>query len=207
MQQQHIPVFGLVGGIGSGKSRIAQQLADEVSIKLIDGDKIGHQALKDPDVIGKLKIAFGESILTETGEVDRRKLAAIVFSVDATSADSLTKLEKIVHPYIEGTIAAEIRQNQKCDAIILDAAVLFEAGWDRFCDRVVYVDVPENIRFERIEATRDWSRSEWQSREARQISTEEKRNRADAVIDNSESVTQAVQQMKTCIEKFTKSKQ
>lgn len=200
------PVIGLIGGIGSGKSSVAHQLAKQLDIKIIDGDEIGHQVLKRPDVISQLVEEFGDSLLNEKGEIDRRKLARIVFSDDDNSQDSLNKLEKIVHPLIEGTIDSEIRQSKEHDAIILDAAVMFEAGWNRFCDKIIFVDVPEALRFQRIAQSRNWSKQQWQDREARQLTIQEKQERADIIIDNSLSIEHAAKQLKNHIDNYSKTK-
>lgn len=77
------------------------------------------------------------------------------------------------------------------EAVLLDAAVLFEAGWDELCDAVVFVEVPEAIRLERVSRTRGWNAEELEKREASQLSLAEKKKRADSIVDNSGSITEA----------------
>jgi dephospho-CoA kinase len=183
---------GLVGGIGSGKSTISRRAAERFGFVLIDGDAVGHAALTDPAVRSQLVERFGEGILGADGAVDRRSLAARVFGRSEDQVASKAALERIVHPLIEETFRDRIAAAQRdgAPAVLLDAAVLFEAGWQRFCDLVVFVDAPAELRRSRV-AGRGWSEAEWRRREESQLSLDEKRRRSNAVIENSASLDEA----------------
>ncbi|MEX0702577.1 MAG: dephospho-CoA kinase [Planctomycetales bacterium] len=186
--RESVPVIGLVGGVGSGKSSIARLLAKNESIVLIDGDRAGHHVLKRPDVIRQLQHRFGEGILDEHRQIRRGALAREVFGPGEAHHRAKADLELIVHPRIREILETEIddaRANPEVAAILLDAAVLFEAGWNDLCDAVVYIDTPRPSRLERVRAARGWDEAELDRREASQLPLETKRSRADHVIDNS----------------------
>jgi dephospho-CoA kinase len=178
-----IPVIGLIGGMGSGKSRVAQELARRGG-RIVAGDPLGHEALRDPVIIGQLVARWGRAILDAGGNVDRPRVSSIVF------ADPLERqaLEAIVHPYIERRLREELdlaSHDPSCPFVILDAAILLEAGWQRFCSIVVFVDAPRAQRLARLARFRGWSEEELAKRERAQLNLDEKKTRADFVLDNS----------------------
>jgi dephospho-CoA kinase len=178
----HSPlVLGLIGGIGSGKSRVAAELQRHGAVVLV-GDKLGHEALLQPVLRDQVVRRWGTEVLNATGEVDRRKLGRIVFGDPA----ELRALERIVHPFIERGFREGIA---RVDAplVVLDAAVLLEAGWNEMCDRIVYIDAPRPLRLQRLAAERGWSIKEVEAREQVQMSLTEKASRADVAVDNSGS--------------------
>jgi dephospho-CoA kinase len=178
----HKPVIGLVGGIGSGKSVVAAALARRGGF-VIAGDVLGHEALRQPAIRDQVVKRWGRDVLNEQGEIDRRRLGAIVFRDPA----ELRTLESFVFPWIERRIGEEIARsegNHHVPFIVLDAAILLEAGWNGVCDRIVFVNTPREQRLKRLKDQRGWSEKEVQAREHAQMSLSEKQNRADAVIDN-----------------------
>lgn len=176
----HKPVIGVVGGIGSGKSFVAAELARRGGY-LISGDALGHEGLRQPEIKAQVIARWGTAVLDALGEVDRRKLAAIVFD----DAEELRALEAVQFPYIGRRIRHEIF-SAEADAssrfIVLDAAVLLEASWP--CDHILFVEAPRAVRLERLRTRRAWTEAELDAREAAQLSLERKRQAADAVIDN-----------------------
>jgi dephospho-CoA kinase len=183
------PVIGLIGGIGSGKSTVAQAFARR-GAKVIVGDALGHEALRQPDIKAKLVERWGPQILDTATEVDRRKVAGIVFAKNLQTRDELRALESLVFPWIERRAAQAIaaaRQDGQSRLIVLDAAVMLEAGWDRLCDRLVYVHAPRELRLSRLAAGRGWGPKEVEDRERAQCSLTEKATRAGDAVDNSGS--------------------
>jgi dephospho-CoA kinase len=192
-----IPVIGLIGGIGSGKSTVAQAFARR-GAKVIVGDALGHEALRQPEVKAQLVGRWGPRVLDATGEVDRRKVAAIVFAKEPGARDELRALESFVFPWIERRAREEIaaaRADGRCRLIVLDAAVMLEAGWNNVCDRLVYVHAPREVRLRRLAAGRGWGPKEVEQREAAQRSLTEKATRADDAVDNSGSPEQVQRQV------------
>ncbi len=180
------PVIGLVGGVGSGKSTVAEAFRQQ-GARVIDADAIGHAVLRAPDVQRQVRERWGTGVLAPDGTVDRRALGRIVFADRA----ELDALNAIVHPRIRAEMERQIAvgRAEGVRAVVLDAAVLFEAGWDDLCDRVLFVDAPEAQRRERVARTRGWDRSTWGAREKSQIPLDNKRGRCDDVLDNSSSVS------------------
>jgi dephospho-CoA kinase len=181
-------VIGLIGGIGAGKSRVAAQLAERGAF-VVDADAVGHALLNQTPVRARVLARFGTRVVGSTGDaesaptIDRRALGAIVFA----NPSDLRALEGILHPRMRKTferaIARAVRKGQ-AKAVVLDAAVLLEAGWDSLCDLVVYVDAPEGVRLPRLSAQRGWTEAVLRTREAVQWPSERKRRLADAVIVN-----------------------
>ena len=195
------PVLGLVGGIGAGKSTVANALARHGG-KVVAGDPLGHEALEQPDILARVVEIWGErGILTPEGKVDRKKFGRIVFP----SPVERSRLEHLVHPYIERRIREEIDKAAADPAVrfvVLDAAVMLEAGWDGVCDKLIYVDAPRAVRLERVQRQRKWTDQDLANREAVQMPAEKKKERADAVIDNGGPAEATVAQVDELVKKW-----
>jgi dephospho-CoA kinase len=178
-------VIGIVGGVASGKSYVAQRLESHGANR-IDADRLGHEVLTDPAVTSALTARWGDRVVDATGEIDRTAVAEIVFALPPRGPQELDFLERMTHTRISARIEQKIEQwaQEHEPAIVLDAAVLLKAGWDRFCDRILFVDVPHQLRLARALA-RGWKRSDFAARENAQESLQAKRTCADLVIDNS----------------------
>jgi dephospho-CoA kinase len=183
MTRSRKPVLGLVGGIGAGKSTVANALARHGG-KVVAADPLGHEALEQPDILARVTEIWGDrGILTADGKVDRKKFGRIVFP----SPVERSRLEHLVHPYIERRIREEIDKAAADPAakfVVLDAAIMLEAGWDGACDKLVYVDAPRSVRLERVQKQRHWTDHDLANREAVQMPPDKKKERADVVIDN-----------------------
>ena len=188
-------IIGLTGGIASGKSSVAQ-LFSRLGARIVDADRIGHEILREESVKQQIMEHWGETVFSE-GDVNRQALAQIVFD-QAGKRESLTKLEEITHPVISRRILDEIEEatNDGFSTIVLDVPLLFENNWDEICDRVVFVDVKDEIRLERALA-RGWSKENWQTRENEQLSVVEKKRRSSNVVDGSENIEVTFQQVKS----------
>jgi dephospho-CoA kinase len=183
MEKRWPLVIGLIGGIGVGKSRVAAAFARR-GAKVVSGDEAGHEALRQPEVLRRVVERWGPEVLGPDGAIDRRRVAARVFADPA----ELKVLQAITWPWIEARLRQQIdaaRAEPGVRLIVLDAAVLLEAGWDRVCDRVVYVDVPRAIRLRRLAEGRGWSAKEVEARERAQLMLSDKASRADDALDNS----------------------
>ncbi len=193
--ESHKPVIGLVGGVGAGKSTVAAAFA-ELGCAVIDADAIGHDVIQTPAVRDAMVERWGRGILGENGRVDRSAVAAIVFDDEA----ELAFLNELMHPRIAGHIAERVDQLRKdpdVSAIVLDAAVMLEAGWDHQCDVLVFVDAPEGVRRQRVLSSRGWSENTWRERENSQFSVDRKAASCDHRVRNSLSESHLREQVRT----------
>jgi dephospho-CoA kinase len=191
------PVIGLIGGIGSGKSRVAEEMEKHGGYR-IAGDQLGHEGLQQPEIRDQVLRHWGREVLSETGEIDRGKLGRIVFENPA----ELRKLEGLLFPWIRRRLQEEIGKaatNPHVAFVILDAAVLLEAGWDDCCDSIVFVHAPRTERLRRLAQLRGWDEKDVDARERAQMSLGEKENQADFVLDNSGSADQLAHQVKSLL--------
>lgn len=180
------PIIGLAGGIGAGKSAVAR-IFESLGVAVIDSDRLNHEQLADPEVKGILRQWWGESIFTESGEVDRKALADIVFG----NSCLLKRLEDLVYPRINrrrDELLAGYQANPAVLAIVMDSPKLFEAGLDGLCDAVVFVDAERKIRLERLLRARGWSEEELLRRENLQKPLDSKKAGADYIIKNNSTV-------------------
>ena len=173
-------ILGITGGIACGKSETGRILSSE-GFKVLDSDFLAHELmLKDRPVFRSLETEFGPEILGDNGEIDLKKLGAIVFA-DAQARETLNRL---VHPAV---IAAAREWVQGCRDVQEDAAVLvpllFEVGWTEGWDAVVCVTAPEAVVFQRLKH-RGLSDAEACQRIAAQMPLNEKAKRTDFVIEN-----------------------
>ncbi|MHC4158994.1 MAG: dephospho-CoA kinase [Planctomycetota bacterium] len=194
------PIIGILGGVGSGKSTVATEFA-KLSCAVIDADKIAHELLGRKTIREKIVASFGQAILDSAGEIDRKELADIVFA----EPDKLSLLEKIIHPIVleraEELIEQYNRQNQ-VKAIVLDMPLLVEVGWDKRCDRLIFVDCGRQLRAERAQKSGIFGENRLKIRENFQISLDNKAGIADNTIDNNSgfsALTRQVAKIFTCI--------
>ncbi|HIE95642.1 MAG TPA: dephospho-CoA kinase [Fuerstia sp.] len=179
------PVIGILGGIGSGKSSVVRHISS-LNLLIIDADRIGHELLLNSEIQSQVRTSFGAAVFEDTGAVDRSRLAQVVFGTSVEQQEALKRLEQILHPAIRRRIQSQIETaSRDVDAVILDAALLLEAGWDAECDWLIFVDTAAEIREQRVVRNRGWSAEELARREATQWNLEAKRDRADFIVDNS----------------------
>src|SRR5262245_16228884 len=199
-----MPVIGLLGGIGSGKSAVAAELVQHGGW-VINADLSGHEALQQLNIHRQVVARFGQEILTPDGAIDRKKLGAKVFA----DVNELRALEAIVFPFIGRRIREEIDQARRRDGvrfIVLDAAVMLEAGWNDVCDKLIFVDTPRAIRLERVRKKRGWSEPDLQARETLQMPLDDKRRRTDAIVDNTTTMAALVEQVAALVQRWGLSK-
>ncbi len=186
MKVRTIPVIGLIGSIGAGKSAAAAAFAQRGG-RVVNADALGHRALELAEVKRALVERWGERILKPEGGVDRRAVAGIVFAND----DERRALERIVFPPIGQLTDAEIaaaEADPDARFVVLDAAVLLEAGWKDRCNRIVYVDAPYEVRLARLAARSHWSADDLRARELAQWPEDEKRKCSSAIVMNDGSL-------------------
>ncbi len=190
--KSEIPVIGLLGGIGSGKTFVAGLFAERGGY-VISADPLAHEALRQPEIRDQVVTIFGAECLGPNGEIERKRLAGPVFA----DASLRRQLEALIFPWVGTKVAGLIEQaraNPAVRFIVLDAPVMLEAGWNNVCDRLVYVDAPREIRLARI-AQRGWTPNQVSAREKAQMSLEEKARRADAIVDNGGSAERTAREV------------
>jgi dephospho-CoA kinase len=191
-----IPVIGLTGGIGTGKSTVTQML-EELGMAVIDADTIGHQ-IYQPDLPAWREIVntFGPEVLNADRTINRQALGKLVFA----DPEALRTLNRIVHPKMFDRMVeliAAMRADGSMKAIVVEAAVLIEANWMALVDQVWVVVASEAVVVERLAKQRHLSPQQVRTRIAAQLTTDERLKHADVVIRNDGSlddVRLAVQQ-------------
>jgi dephospho-CoA kinase len=180
-------IVGILGGIASGKSLAAAQLV-KLGAGLLDADAAGHEVLKRDDVRQAIRVRWGDAVFDAAGHVVRPALARLVFADSPKGRADLEHLEQITHPLIGELLQARAAEMAVAGVplIVLDAPVMLKAGWDKLCDKILFIDAPRDQRLARA-LSRGWTEAEFAAREARQEPVDEKRRRADFVVDNSHS--------------------
>lgn len=192
--------IGLTGGIGSGKSTVAQWFKKH-GVPVLDADKTVHRLLQsDSSTISKLVHEFGSEILGENGEINRSKLGIRIFCDE----DARKRLERIVHPRVVECMKDEQAALRDTGAkfCVWDVPLLIEAGFEKFVDEVWVVWVPRDLQILRVLARDKLSLAEVEARIAAQGSLDEKRQQADVVIDNSGSELETERQLEEIWEKL-----
>lgn len=178
-------IIGLTGGIASGKSTAAEYL-EQKGAKIIDADQIAHQISQKGEKGWQLVVdEFGEEILREDQEFDREKLGEIVFS----DPDKRKKLESLLHPLIIYEMKEQAHQYLKNDEIVVFMApLLYEVGLARFCDQVWVISSSEENQIKRLEKRNNLTKKEALKRINSQMSLEEKKTKADIIIENDSTI-------------------
>ena len=175
-------IIGLTGGIASGKSTVSKYLAEK-GFKVYDADRIAKNISEKKSVQEEIILTFGNEILDENGNVDRKKLKEIVFE----NKEKLKQLNAIIHPKVID-FYKELKEQNTDKIIIFDVPLLFESGIDKLCDKILVVISDYEIQLNRI-VERDKIDRELASKIVKaQLSNEERIKKADVVIENNSSL-------------------
>ncbi|WP_123960312.1 dephospho-CoA kinase [Corynebacterium pseudopelargi] len=176
--------IGLTGGIGSGKSTVATMLRER-GANIIDADQVARDVVAPGSpVLEELAAAFGQDIIESDGSLRRQALAQRAFRDEASTA----KLNAITHPAIAKRIKTLLEAADREDAtaiVVLDHPLLLETNSDALVDRVIVVDVPAQERIRRLVAYRGLEADDAKARIERQMPDQQRRARADYLVDNS----------------------
>ena len=193
-------VLGITGGLSTGKSTVTLAFK-RLGAKVFDADLWAHDLLKKKSsCFNRVVEVFGENILMK-GEIDRRKLAEIVFKNTAKRK----KLERIIHPEVERKIDREIRafkKNQRKAFLVLDVPLLFEAGLDTKVDYAIVVKSKVTQQIERSVKKIGITQAEAKRRIKAQMPIRDKIRKADIVIDNSKTKTETIKKVKEIWQKI-----
>jgi dephospho-CoA kinase len=181
-------LVGLTGTLGSGKSTVGR-LFERWGARRIDTDELARDVVRPGrPALERIRENWGEGILVPDGSLDRPALRRIV----TEDSDARRRLEGIVHPAVLELLNERLREARSggCEVAVLEVPLLLEAGLERMCDLVVTVDAPLEVRKSRVCGERGLSEREFAALDDAQLSGEEKRGRADVVIENGGSVSE-----------------
>jgi len=197
-------VIGLTGSIGTGKSEVTRVL-QELGAEVINADQVGHEAYTPhTDSWNAVVDAFGQGILQPDGEIDRRKLGAIVFA----DSGQMAKLNGIMHPRMADMVAEKIEQmrSRGVQVVVVEAALMFEAGWETLVDEVWATDSPLEMVFQRLMSRNGLDEAEVRKRLGSQMDIQERLDRSGVVVENSGDVLALEATVKTLWESRIKGK-
>ncbi len=193
-------IIGLTGGICSGKSTVSQILKEKYDAKLIDADKLGHEAyLPGTLCLDNIINHFGEHLRNSDGTINRRELGAIVFD----NKDKMKELQAIVWPEIRMKIIEKLNEyrSQNVFFVVLEAAVMIEANWQDLVDTLWVICVDPAVATCRLMERNNFTKDQAESRIRSQISNEERCQHAHVVLmNNGDSTTDAVKSSLSALE-------
>ena len=189
------PIIGILGGVGSGKSAVANEFA-KLGCGVVDADKLAHALLNEDDVREEVVGAFGREICDSSGNIDRRKLGTVVFA----DPERLGVLNKILHRRVLERTEELIRRyngQNNVKAIVLDMPLLIEVGWEKRCDRLIFIECEGQLRAQRAEKAGVFDENQQRIRENLQISLDKKIALADNSINNNSGFSELARQVVT----------
>ena len=181
-----------MGGIGSGKST-ASGILSKLGCGVIDADVISHEMLEKSEVAALLKAAFGENIFDSDGKIDKSALAGKAFE----TVENATKLNSIIHPLVMQRIEeliADCNERDDIKAIVLDVPLLAETGWQRRCDKLIFIACDRQKRVERAENPENFEKI-LLKRENFQISLDKKAEIAHYIVENNSDFSEFATQI------------
>ncbi|MED3764775.1 dephospho-CoA kinase [Ureibacillus sp. FSL K6-8385] len=193
-------IIGLTGSIASGKSTVSKMLK-EYGFPIVDADVVARQVVEPgSETLNKIAEAFGKEVLTETGELDRKKLGSIIFNDE----EKRQLLNSIIHPAIRKEM---LRQRDEYLAkgektVIMDIPLLFESKLQHFVDKILVVAVSEEVQLERLMKRNQLSEEEAKARIRSQLPMPVKVQGADAVIDNNGTIEETRRQLEKILKEW-----
>ncbi len=194
-----VRIIGITGGIASGKSTVTEFLRQQ-GYQVIDADQVVHE-LQEPGgrLYQALLSTFGSSILQEDGRLDRPKLGAMIFGNPELLAQSSQIQNQIIREELAGR--RDLLAGKE-DIFFMDLPLLFELGYESWFDQIWLVDVTEETQLSRLMTRNALSQEEAEKRIAAQLSLQEKRNRADVLIDNNGPLELTQEQLREALQKL-----
>ena len=180
-------IIGILGGLGSGKSTVAGEFV-RLGCGLIDADEIAHQVIEQEHIAGEIVKAFGPGVCGSNGRIDRTKLSERVFE----SKTTVEKLNSIVHPPVLARceeLLSKLNEDRAVKAIVVDMPLLVEVGWEKKCDKLIFVACREDIKAQRTAKNGDSWKNLQKKRENFQISLDIKSKIADYIVENNSDLS------------------
>ncbi|MCK1977408.1 dephospho-CoA kinase [Jeotgalicoccus huakuii] len=189
-------VIGLTGGIASGKTTVSNYLKDQ-GFTVLDADVYSRKTTeKNGPAIPEIIEEFGEDIVDESGNLNRKKLGNIIFNDE----EKRKKLNVIVHPLIRQMMNSDEERFKEKGHVFLDIPLLFENGLDSRCDLIITVYVDRDVQIERLSERNNLSRSDAVSRIDSQMPLSDKASKSDIVFDNNGKLDELYEQVNKFLE-------
>jgi len=189
-------IIGLTGGIGSGKTTIANYFAEK-GIPVYIADDEARKITESPDILQSIRTVFGDEVFNNE-KLDRVKVSQIVFN----DTNKLKHLNEIIHPAVKKHFKNWILQNSNFDFIVYETAILFESGSYKQCDVVISVIAPIETRIKRVMIRDSVSREQVLNRIKNQLSDEDLIKKSDFIIENN-TIEETKHQVDKIIKKIT----
>ena len=172
-------IIGLTGGIGSGKSTVANYIASK-GIPVYIADDEAKKIMEDATVKQRIQKLFSESVLNDNGTLNRKKIAELVFGFP----DKLKELNAIVHPEVQNHFKEWLFKHKEYSFIIKEVAILFETGGNKQCDKVILITAPEKLRIQRAMKRDNLTKKDVLVRINTQLPDSKKKGLSDFVVEN-----------------------
>ena len=187
------PIIGILGGIASGKSTVAKELQSR-GCAVIDADAIAKEFLYTDNVRQRLGARFGDGIFDKAGMVDKAKLADAVFKDEM----GVKAINDIIHPLVfkrTEELIGQYQNDKAVKAVVLDVPLLVEVGWEKRCNKLIFVDCDEQKRLKRAEKKGVFDINQLKKRENFQISLDKKSKISHYILDNNDSLSELTRQI------------
>lgn len=196
-------IIGITGGVGSGKSEILKHLSKNPAFAVREADKIAHDYL-DPGsrIFPKLIEVLGEDVLASDGQIDRKKMAELIFN----DSDKKAAVDSLIHPAVEEFVRQDIANTEasgKYQIYFLEAALLIECGYDKICDELWYIYADREVRKKRLKESRAYSGEKTDAIINNQLPDGIYRERCGRTIDNSASLEKSLIEIDRIISGYT----
>lgn len=187
-------VIGITGGVGSGKSTISKILEENYGAYIINTDELAHNLMKKGQISYNLILDhFGQKVLDDEGDIDRKKLSKIIYK----NKDDLLKLNSFSHPYVMDEVTSIIKKNldKNVSYTCIETALPLEADLKSMCDKIWFIYSPNDVRYDRLRRSRNYTDEKIKDIMSRQLSNEEYKNYATDVIMNVSSKEDIIKQI------------
>lgn len=189
-------IIGLTGGVGCGKSTVASVIKENFNAAVLIADDIGAELMKPgQSCYREVVAAFGNEVVAADGNLDRKKIAAIVFADDV----KLSILNGIIHPQVKEYIKAEIQKIKQDDEkkyVFIESAIILKCGYDDICDEFWYVSAPYEERVRRLKTSRGYSDAKIEAIMDSQNKEEEFEKQCSIILENDGDIKKIFSQLK-----------
>ena len=200
---KNMKIIGITGGVGAGKSEILSYIRKHYACRIYLADEVAHKVKEKGEACYELLVQLmGTGILAEDGQIDKAKMAAVIFADE----DILKKVNEIVHPKVQEYILDRMEEASKdpeVELFFIEAALLIEAGYQSFVDELWYIHADKDVRRKRLAQSRGYSPEKIEQIMESQLSDEIFAKTCDFTIDNSGKIEDSYRQIREKLEAYT----